>query len=311
MTTNTTTFQPQLTPAELAAMIDREGLAFECRASEAHPWKTPRKCDSDALHYLRSAYEIRLAPGALTEFGLKPGLKPHNPDNLPADNITDGGKYRAVVAGDSCIHPHEFWSSRRNRWITGTQIDECVFGGMSSYSYRVPINTPFPTTPPTTEPESETLRLDAALAFLKKKNEHSHPDLAGYSVTGIQRLINDARQLETELRVTQCENQDYLDTFQAIYNKLGIKEGDAPGSEKVSDTVLRYVTATQRKLNEANGLLERAREDLKQALRQWSNLYDMANFDDDIALEDAEHLEAQIYKKAESTLTAITQHQAL
>lgn len=53
---------------------------------------------------------------------------------------------------------------------------------------------------------SDTPRTDAALAFLKRKNEQaakesSPGDMAGYSVTGVQRLINDAKKMERELAV--------------------------------------------------------------------------------------------------------------
>lgn len=38
------------------------------------------------------------------------------------------------------------------------------------------------------------------------------------------------------------KNQDYLDTFRAIFTKLGIREEDVDPKRKVSDTVLEYVT---------------------------------------------------------------------
>lgn len=62
---------PQLSQQELAAWIDREGLAFEvlewvANGAEAF-WRFPSD-DLDALYYLEAGYEIRLAPGALNEW---------------------------------------------------------------------------------------------------------------------------------------------------------------------------------------------------------------------------------------------------
>ena len=39
----------------------------------------------------------------------------------------------------------------------------------------------------------------------------------------------------------QKENQDFLDTFEAIYTKLGLTEGNTNGKELVSVTVKRHI----------------------------------------------------------------------
>lgn len=239
------TFQPQLPPAELAAMIDREGLKFEYQ--DWGRWFLA--ANNKAADYLESpTCPIRLAPGALTEFGLKPGMQPHNPDNLPADKITEGGKYRAVMACE--LHEgdtrREYWDYKDSKWKQGwTGVD-------ATNTWRVPINTPFPTTllttPPTTEPESETPRVDAEPKYFFGDNR---PGMEVACVTSKY-----ARQLETELR------------------------------------------ATQRKLDEANGLLEKVKPTLKEIIKNAPPSGPLWHGSDEI-------------KKAHSTLTAITQHQAL
>lgn len=46
-------------------------------------------------------------------------------------------------------------------------------------------------------------------------------------------------QINEEL---EKENQNFLDTFQAIYEKLGLTEDNVNGKELVSDTVKRRIT---------------------------------------------------------------------
>lgn len=54
-------------------------------------------------------------------------------------------------------------------------------------------------------------------------------------------LRNAAPDLIAEIKRLREANENMLDTFQAIYEKLGIREGEVPGTEKVSDTVLRFI----------------------------------------------------------------------
>ena len=56
-------------------------------------------------------------------------------------------------------------------------------------------------------------------------------DKVGENVDKMQRYI---AQLEKE-------NKDFLDTFEAIYTKLGLTEANTNGKELVSDTVKRRI----------------------------------------------------------------------
>lgn len=142
-------FEPQLTQQQLAEMIDREGLRYQttCYGGDKN-WQTMGGKEK-ALPLVKDGHPIRLAPGALTEFGLKPGMVPHNPAGLPADVITEGGKYRAwsqmeflnASPGDKgVVKGMQQWNGKS--W---TKPRYCGYEG-SGYdsTYRVPINTPFP-----------------------------------------------------------------------------------------------------------------------------------------------------------------------
>lgn len=58
--------------------------------------------------------------------------------------------------------------------------------------------------------------------------------------------MSDLNQLlkNQKIRIKQLEkeNQNFLDTFQAIYDKLGLTEANVNGKELVSDTVKRRIT---------------------------------------------------------------------
>lgn len=95
-----TPFQPQLSQQDLAAMIDREGMPWEFRHRSWITWLTGIPSENTKW-LIANAYEIRLAPRALTEFGLKPDGEPAmNPGNLPADKITEGGSWYTKINGD-------------------------------------------------------------------------------------------------------------------------------------------------------------------------------------------------------------------
>lgn len=135
------TFQPQLSQQDLAEMIDREKLSGEQRKHERWPWEVIH--DTSATELVENGYEIRLAPGALTEFGLKPRMEIYNPDGLSDEQITEGGKYRAMTTGDSCLTPGvEVWVAKTSEWIIATPINQEA--EHASLTYRVPVNTPFP-----------------------------------------------------------------------------------------------------------------------------------------------------------------------
>lgn len=140
-------FQPQLSQQDLAEMIDREGLPFEVRKPGCKEWiYLLGNNENNPIHYLIEEFKIRLAPGALTEYGLKPGMVPPNPDGLTADQITEGGKYRAVANGeviDSSV-TLEVWVSRQ-KWIPQRNSVMVVYNFPGTC--RVPVNTPFPKSP--------------------------------------------------------------------------------------------------------------------------------------------------------------------
>lgn len=262
------TFTPQLSQQDLAEMIDREGLAFERRSEAITEWRPPVDLyqeNKNASWYVGGGWEIRLAPGALTEFGLKPGMVPHNPDGLPADQITEGGKYRAWSEEErNHAHAHgvriqEMERHRRGAW------EKSILGGFwgdeIGWTYRVPVNTPFPKPSRTEPPAEQSSVTQQAGQSLTPRTDAIKPTgpWHEFKVEDYEKL---ARTLETELTAALAEKQDFLDTLIAIYDKLGIKEGDVPGGEKVSVTVLRHVTAALAQRDEANRLLGEATEAL-------------------------------------------------
>lgn len=277
-----TNFQPQLPPAELAAMIDREGLAFEYKSQIDIIASLPRAwflgSNFPALQWVQDGYEIRLAPGALTEFGLKPPLLPHNPDNLPADKITEGGKYRAWSEGEYKCATSSF-KGHLQKLIAG-EWTQGACGDSASGTYRVlvdaPYQTSFPTTTPTTEPESETPKDEPWRAKLREELEQAHEgwgDAADLAREPMPRLE------AVKAKSFKDDNGEYLaeDLHNLAYDL---------------ETELR---ATQRKLDEANGLLERAKI-------TFESITGEAGFE---GLPDSK--QEAIY----STIEAITQHQAL
>lgn len=54
-------------------------------------------------------------------------------------------------------------------------------------------------------------------------------------------LIDELIDCRNTIAKLEKENQDFLDTFQAIYDKLGLTEANVDGKELVSDTVKRRV----------------------------------------------------------------------
>ena len=54
-------------------------------------------------------------------------------------------------------------------------------------------------------------------------------------------IPSDIGKLYNEIEKLQKENQDFLDTFEAIYTKLGLTEANTNGKELVSVTVKRHI----------------------------------------------------------------------
>lgn len=136
-------FTPALTPYELAEMIDNGDFPFQRKLYGE--WM-PSNPGISALEYVQTEDEIRIKPGFLSLFGLQPNQLPINPDNLCHDQITDGGKYRALTEGDwsegyELPPTAQVWVSKEKTWVSGN--------GKTSFFYelltfRVPVNTPFP-----------------------------------------------------------------------------------------------------------------------------------------------------------------------
>lgn len=211
---------PQLSQQELAAWIDREGLAFEVLEWAANGtkafWRSPSD-DLDVLYYLEADYEIRLAPGALNEWNLPHGTEPHNPDGLTPEQITEGGQYRAVTLEElSSPLPPEAQYFRNGKWKWKSFR---IAYGLET-TYRVPITTPLPAvkeslTPQPATGQSQTPRTDAAeaayagwkqkLGTFKSVTDKSqavlNPQLDGFDF---------ARTLETELRDVLSDTTYYI-----------------------------------------------------------------------------------------------------
>ena len=82
----------------------------------------------------------------LNEWNLPVNMKPYNPDKLHAQEITEGGKYRAVTDGDwdeeTFILPAftQVYISKSKGWSSGTSYNSHFH---ELLTFRVPINTPF------------------------------------------------------------------------------------------------------------------------------------------------------------------------
>lgn len=139
-------FTPALSQTELAEMIDIEGLDFQFRYPHSNRWeKSSEWKGTPAIEFVEKGYPILLTPGALTEFGLKPGMIPRNPDNLPPEEITEGGKYRAITEGDwdeeDILPPTaEVYREDKQLWMGPFKY---VSFFHEIITYRLPINTPF------------------------------------------------------------------------------------------------------------------------------------------------------------------------
>lgn len=135
----------------LAEVIDRHGLQFQswfshlgwCRVS-GRDGKVPL-----AVQYLDSKHPVRPLHGALTKFNVLPGLKVINPDNVPADKLVEGFKYRAWTEADQqdfelnqeLPEGLEVWLPQNQCFSMSKQM---AFGPAT---YRVAINRPFPAVP--------------------------------------------------------------------------------------------------------------------------------------------------------------------
>ena len=54
-------------------------------------------------------------------------------------------------------------------------------------------------------------------------------------------IIKNVDEMQRYIAQLQKENRDFLDTFEAIYTKLGLTEANTNGKELVSDTVKRHI----------------------------------------------------------------------
>lgn len=137
-----TTEELQSLPQELLAKwIDNEGLDFEKRRGSLGIFNDPEPLSPSAVCHLQWGYEIRLAEDALNEYNLKEGMVCCNPNEVSAEKITEGFKFRGVTE-------EELDSRHKNEcevWDPGTrQFVGPATGNISGYTYRVPLMTPFP-----------------------------------------------------------------------------------------------------------------------------------------------------------------------
>lgn len=241
-----THFEPDLDQHQLAEMIDREGLAFEMADPQTGEWMNSVYATKGAMWWIKQGGQIRLAPGALTEFGLKPGMTPHNPGGLTPERITKGGKYRAVMVEEL---DGRFGLDKQNCaemlntgiWfpaLNGTAIKDTI---------RVPINTPFPkgtpnglgapatpNPPSRIDPESSPERSAAYHAFHKRmESETSRTEamlLYGGQPDNPWVPVEKSRQLERELNAA-VERVAYLtemlsdpppDVQELVFRKHGV-----------------------------------------------------------------------------------------
>lgn len=57
----------------------------------------------------------------------------------------------------------------------------------------------------------------------------------------LDKVEENVDNMQRYIALLEKENQDFLDTFQAIYTKLGLTEANTNGKELVSDTVKRRI----------------------------------------------------------------------
>jgi hypothetical protein len=240
---------PQLSQQELAALIEREGSPWEFRHRSWNTWLKGIPSENPKW-LIAHGYEIRITPDALNEWNLPHGTEPHNPDGLTPEQITEGGMWRATAEGEYLPKGSQVWNPYEG-WINTGFVGHYAGGSaLRRLAFRVPITTPLPAvkeslTPQPATGQSKTPRTDATVTGNSYPCSDEYEDLAIF-----------ARTLETELNAAMAERQDFLDTLTAIYAKLDIKDGDVPGTEKVSDTVQRYVTAALAERDEARRLLK-------------------------------------------------------
>lgn len=201
-------FQPQLSQEDLAQMIDREGLdkEFESLHKQGQWYRADES--QTAVEHLRFGGQIRLASGALTDFGLLPPLHPHNPDGLTADVITEGGLYRGVTADEKRIRRDN--GGELQRWNGAFwekygygDMEECLVSRCTS-TYRVPVSTPFPNALP---PGGLEKMLDeAASPSLKFKRGDRVTKVSGGCWTGLV-VGNYSTKLTPEGYAVESENE--------------------------------------------------------------------------------------------------------
>jgi len=78
--------------------------------------------------------------------------------------------------------------------------------------------------------------------ILHRLRHHDKVPAAIRELDNISNIIRqNMSQAADEIERLQDENEDLIDTFRAIYDKLGIREGEVPGNEKVSVTVMKKI----------------------------------------------------------------------
>ena len=243
-----------LTQTEISNYITNTGCEWEWRDMQKGSWHSGANFDLERIVYYE--HEIRIA---LTDHGLPSHLPPHIPDALPAKQITEGGKYRAVTLADSPkTKGMQYWSKYSNDWtpiyfgvehIRESRLAEEV-------TLRLPAATPFPdwdemSTATVRKSRivqpvvSETPETDSALRYCTAKLPRDEwiPYILGMSGT-IERHRNQARhnhgvamiKLEKADRDLTAANAANARLREALEKVKGYGRGDM-GHQQMCDYV--------------------------------------------------------------------------
>lgn len=72
----------------------------------------------------------------------------------------------------------------------------------------------------------------------------------------LDKVDENVDKMQRYIALLEKENQDFIDTFQAIYTKLGLTEANTNGKELVSDTVKRRIDEIIEECAEAQWRIE-------------------------------------------------------
>lgn len=126
---------------KLAAYLERTGAEFEYTAFEEDTGWTENETGASASWHLE--HNLRIRP--VLRYDLPSHLQSEiaNPDNLTADQITEGGKYRACVVGERGNKGFQWWDKELKRWVVRHNSVSTLIGVEGLNTFRLPATVPW------------------------------------------------------------------------------------------------------------------------------------------------------------------------